>query len=230
MKALIIVLLIVVGVSGYSQKPDTITSIILNPVEVVDDTFQKQYKYLKPKVVKVYPYALYAADVLDQLENDLISIQKRRLRNKKCRISYKNLKKDFKYALQDMYISEGKVLMKLIARETDMSVHEIIKKYRGAKDAAMFNVMGKMFEQDTKVEYSAEDEYVIEFIIREIQEGKLGIANAPKMMSKDEFKAQAKKDKATRKKNKKRHKANKKLKKKNKKALKKKRKSVGEKS
>ncbi len=210
MRRSIFILVCLISHLSFSQEQDTIRAVYHKPVDVVDNEFRIQYNRLKPKVIKVYPYALYAADILDQLENDLTSIKKRRQRNKKCRVSYKNLKSDFKYAMLDLYISEGKVLMKLISRETGMSVYDIIRKYRGAKDAAMFNMMGKLFEQDIKTNYVPQKEYVLEYIIKEIEEGKIIISDAPKTISKTDFKAQAKKDKAARKARKKKNRAAKK--------------------
>jgi len=174
------------------NEPILLPKSHIKPIEVVDAEFQKQYKYLKPRVIKVYPYALYAANVLNRLEGDLKSIEKRRKRNKHCRISYKELKNNFKYAMLDLYISEGKVLMSLISRETGSTVYEIIRKYRGKDDAMVFNLMGKMFEQDIKKTYEKKENYVLEYIIKEIEEGKIIVKSDPKLMTKADFKQEEK--------------------------------------
>jgi hypothetical protein len=187
--------------SGFSQVEDTLLPRThIKPIEVTDKNFAKEYRYLKPRVIKVYPYAMYAANLLDELEKDLASIEKRRKRNKHCRISYKDLKEDFKYTMLDLYISEGKVLMNLIARETGSTVYDIIKKYRGVDDAAVFNLMGKMFEQDIKAPYIKSEHYVLEFIIREIEAGKILIDTDPKLVTKEDYKAEEARLKANKKK------------------------------
>jgi hypothetical protein len=155
------------------HKNDTIPQYLGSPITVVDKDFQRLYKRYKPIVLKVYPYALQSADLIDQMNNDLERIKKRRKRTKLLRKSYKQLKTDYKYVFLDMYVSEGKILTKLIARETGMSIHQIIKKYRGKKDAAMFNLMSKMFEQDIKSPYQPKKEFVLEAIIRDIESGKI---------------------------------------------------------
>lgn len=114
-----------------------------------------EYNRLKPIVLKVYPYALSSADILDEMNNELSKIEKRRKRTKFCKRSYKTLKEEFKYVFMDMYVSEGQVLTKLVARETGMPIFEIVKKYRGTKDAAMFSLMGKMFDQNIKEQYDS---------------------------------------------------------------------------
>ena len=200
---------------------DTLPQFVGSTVVVHDKEFIRQYRLLKPRVVKVYPYALFAADLLDQMNNDLARIEKRRKRNKFCKKSYQTLKEEFKYVLLDMYTSEGKVLMKLISRETGMTVHEIITKYRGRKDAAMFNLMGKMFEQDIKTVYNPKKEYVIEAILRDIKSGKIKFDDTVIKVGKTEYKDKKKQSKNKSKANHKKAKALKKQKRKQAKDLKK---------
>ncbi|MFK8039371.1 MAG: DUF4294 domain-containing protein [Crocinitomicaceae bacterium] len=201
MKKFALILCLFLSSSLFAQNEDTtLNAIYYKPIEVVDVDFLKQYKYLKPRVIKVYPYASYAANVLDEIENDLVSIERRRKRNKHCKLSYKQLKKDFKYAMLDLYVSEGKVLMDLVARETGSSVYDIVKKYRGSDDAMVFNLMGKMFEQDIKKKYKKKDNYVLEYILKEIEDGKIQIDSRPKLITKADFKAEEKRLKANRKK------------------------------
>ena len=170
------------------HKNDTLPQYIGSPVTVVDKDFQRLYRRYKPIVLKVYPYALQSADLIDQMNNDLESIKKRRLRNKFLRKSYKQLKTDYKYVFLDMYVSEGKILTKLIARETGMSIHQIVRKYRGKKDAAMFNLISKMFEQDIKTPYTPKQEYVLEAIIRDIESGKIEFNDSVKTIDKAVYK------------------------------------------
>lgn len=201
MKKLLFLSFLLLSGTSFSQTEDTLLPRThIKPIEVTDKNFERDYKYLKPKVIKVYPYAMYAADLLDELEKDLVSIEKRRKRNKHCRLSYKELKEDFKYAMLDLYVSEGRVLMSLVARETESTIYDIIKEYRGVDDAAVFNLMGKMFEQDIKAEYVKSENYVLEFIIREIEEGKIKIDAKPKLVSKADYKAEEARLKAQKKK------------------------------
>lgn len=223
MKQLILLVIIFFNLNLIAQSGDTtLNAFYHKPIEVVDGDFIKQYKYLKPKVIKVYPYATYAANELDIIENNLTSINRRRKRNKHCKISYKQLKKDFKYAMLDLYVSEGKVLMLLVSRETESTVYDIVKKYRGADNAMVFNMMGKMFEQDIKKKYSIKDNYVLEYILKEIESGKIKIESKPKLITKADFKAEGARLKANKKKykalRKERDKLAKKLKKKKRKA------------
>jgi len=197
------------------RNNDTIPQYLGSPITVVDKDFQRLYRRYKPIVLKVYPYALQSADLIDQMNNDLESIKKRRLRNKFLKKSYKKLKTDYKYVFLDMYVSEGKVLTKLIARETGLSIHQIVRKYRGKRDAAMFNLMGKMFDQDIKAPYLSKKEYVLEAIIRDIESGKINFDSAVITIDKSIYKSKKAESKKRRKANTKRHKKLKKERKKN---------------
>ena len=191
------------------HKNDTIPQYLGSPVVVFDKEYQRMYKRYKRIAIKVYPYALQAADVLDKMNNDILSIKKRRKRNKFLRQSYKKLKTDYKYVFLDMYTSEGKILTKLVARETGMTIYDIVRKYRGRKDAAMFNLMGKMFEQDLKTPYDSKKEYVLEAVIRDIESGKIDFDKTAKTIDKDVYKnkkTEAKKNKKINKKRTKKYK------------------------
>lgn len=210
MKFIFLTFVLSLSCFSFSQTNDSLKTVLGKEVGVIDKKFLNQYRYYKPIVVKVYPYALYAADLLDKMNNDLESIEKRRKQNKFLKKSYKTLKTDFKYVLLDMYISEGQVLMKLIARETGMTVYEIIKKYKGFKDAAMFNLMGKMYEQNIKESYNPKKEYVLEAILRDIKSGKIQFNDKVETFHKEGYKQKKKESKAYIKKNRKKNRQRKK--------------------
>jgi hypothetical protein len=210
MKIIILTFILTTSYVSFSQNKDSLKTVLGQEVGVVDKIFLNQYRYYKPIVLKVYPYALFAADLLDKMNNDLESIEKRRKRNKFLKKSYKTLKADFKYVLLDMYISEGQVLMKLIARETGMTVYEIIKKYKGYKDAAMFNLMGKLYDQNIKENYNPKKEYVLEAILRDIKSGKIQFNDKVETFHKEEYKKKKKETKEYTKRNKKRNRQRKK--------------------
>ncbi len=220
MKTTLLLIILILTPLVFSQNEDTIKTVLGKEVAVVDQQFLNDYNRYKPIVVKVYPYALYAADLLDKMNNDLASIERRRKRNKFLKQSYKTLKTDFKYVLLDMYISEGQVLMKLISRETGMTVYDIIKKYKGRKDAAMFNMLGKMYEQNIKESYNPKKEYVLEAILRDIQSGKITFNNKVETFHKEEYKAKKKETKDYIKKNRKKNRQRKKVKRQRKKETK----------
>jgi hypothetical protein len=142
-------------------------------VSVYSDDYLKKYNRFKRIIVKVYPYALHAADVIDEIDQNAESINRRRKKNKFYRQSYHDLKEEFKYFILDLYTSEGQMLMKLIHRETGMTVYDISNKYRGRQKAEMFNLMAKIWDQDLHVKFEPDsgDDKIAETVIQDIQSG-----------------------------------------------------------
>ena len=122
-------------------------------------------------------------------------MKRRRKKHKFFKNSYKQLKEDFKYVLLDFYTQEGIMLMKLTHRETGMTVYEISDKYKGKKAATVFLLMGKLWDQDVKIEYEPEGrDRIIEQVIIDIENGLIQFDSTVDITTKEEFK-QKKKEK-----------------------------------
>lgn len=188
-------------------------------VPIYTKEYMRKYNRAKYLVKKVYPYALYAADLLDEIDEGAAQMKRKRKIKKYYKGEYKNLKEDFKYVILDMYTSEGRMLMKLVHRETGMTVYEIAEKYKGKGSAEVFALMGKMFDQDIDSHYDPKgDDKITEHVIRDIDGGSVSFDEKVNILKKDEYKEKNKKHKENIKKNKKRRKELKKRKKKNLKA------------
>ncbi|WP_107038555.1 DUF4294 domain-containing protein [Brumimicrobium mesophilum] len=166
--------------------------------------FKSQYRNALRRVRKVYPLALEAARVIDSLENELATIDKSRKQRKLMRNTKKELVSDFKYLLKDLYISEGKVLTKLIYRETGMTATEIISKYKNGFEASLYSGMAGFFEQDLDAKYYPNTEdFVLECVINDIKSGKVDFDPTFEILSKAEYKKEKKEYKESKKQNKK---------------------------
>ncbi|MGB1102755.1 MAG: DUF4294 domain-containing protein [Crocinitomicaceae bacterium] len=177
-------------------------------VSVYTDDYLKKYNRYKRIIVKVYPYALFAADIIDEIDQNAESINKRRKKNKFYRQSYHELKEEFKYFILDLCTSEGKMLMKLIHRETGMTVYDISNKYRGRQKAEMFNLMAKIWDQDLHVKFEPEvgDDKIAETVIQDIQSGLITFDDKVVTVDKLTYKEKQKENKIKRKKAKKKRK------------------------
>lgn len=189
---IIILLCLVLSPIGFSQilvNNDTILDYESPAVPIYNKEYMRKYRRTKDLVKKVYPYALYAADLLDEINNDVTSIEKRRRKKKFYKAAYDDLKEDFKYVILDMYTSEGQMLLKLVHRETGMSVYEIASKYRGKKNAELFALMGKIWDQDIKSEYDPKGaDKITEHVIQDIENGIIPFDDEVHLKNKEEFK------------------------------------------
>lgn len=176
-----------------SEHPDSLKMYESDPVPIYSKDYMRQYNRYKRLIVKVYPYALYASDVLYQLEADSEDLTKQRKKKKFYKQAYQDLKTDFKYVFMDLYTSEGRMLMKLVHRETGMTVYEIAEKYRGKKSAALFNAMGKLWDQDVKIKYDplGEDK-IAEHVIQDIEAGIVPFDNKVIRVDKEQYRSNKK--------------------------------------
>ena len=80
------------------------------------------------------------------------------------------LKKNYEESLKKLTMSEGKILVKLIYRETSLTTYNIVKSYRGRFNAFFWQTMAKLWNNDLKTIYdpsTVREDYLIENIINE---------------------------------------------------------------
>jgi hypothetical protein len=185
-----------------AQEDDSVFyAFFRKDVEIVDPNYKRNYAMMVMRIKRVYGYALHARDLLEEYEKDLSPEAQKRQLKKYGKTAHKKLVDDFEYAIKNMYVNDGKVLMKLVHRETGHTVYDIIAKYRGPLKAGWYASMGKLFEQDLKAVYNGDKEdWLMERIIQEVKAGKHQI-DPPALLTKDEFKEIRKKDKETKREN-----------------------------
>jgi hypothetical protein len=135
-----------------------------------------KYYILKRRVLKVYPYALVAKKKLHEIEIRLDSIPKRRKRKRYTKEVTKWVKEEYTERLKNLTMSEGKILVKLIYRETQITSYEIVKSYRGRFNAFFWQTMAKLWNNNLKTEYDPvnirEDMLIEHILIQARLEGK----------------------------------------------------------
>ncbi len=195
LKSSLLIFLLICSLNGRTQVAEPLAVKDSMPhyeskiIPVFDADYLKKYKNARRLVLEVYAYALYAADLISTMENDGAAIEKRRKRNKFYSQSYQLLKEDFRYVILDMYTDEGQMLMKLVHRESGMTVYEAAEKYRGKANAEFFSLMGKLFDQDIQAEYdSLGADKITENVIRDLQAGLIPFENEVKLITRDDYK------------------------------------------
>ena len=155
----------------------------------IDRNFDLKYQQKLWLVRRAYPLALEAKKIIDDYEAEISAIEKKRKQKKHGKTLHKELKADFSYILKDLYVDEGKMLMKLIHRETGMSVNEIIYKYRGKQQAALTRTTFKLFGHNTQAQFDSEgDDWITEIVLQDIENGRIEFDTQVKDVSKSEYK------------------------------------------
>ena len=129
----------ILPVYKYSRRPDL-----------------RRYQRLIQIVKKVYPLAKQARLEMDKMEQQLLAEKDPKAQAKLSKELQKKLMKQYTPVILKMTISEGKVLLKLIDRETEYTAFQIIKEFRGGFVAGFFQTMAKLFGNNLKMEYKPE--------------------------------------------------------------------------
>ncbi|HEY0059132.1 MAG TPA: DUF4294 domain-containing protein [Flavisolibacter sp.] len=130
-----------------------------------------KYNRLRNAVYVTYPYARTAGVTLNDVAAHLKNIPQKSERKKYIKTRERELKKQFTDPLTNLSVYQGKVLMKLINRQTGNDCYEIIKEYKGSLNARMYQTVAFFFGSNLKQEYGTVDENdrQIESIIKEIE-------------------------------------------------------------
>ena len=129
------------------------------------DAFVNLNKWVR----KALPYAKMAAFRLQMMEDNLCLLKSEKEKKKYIKECEKAIKKQFMDDLKNMYVEEGRILLKLIHRETGKTTFDIMKDYGGALETLFFQAMAKSYNTSMKVTYDPFLDYQIEEIIKSLE-------------------------------------------------------------
>ena len=132
------------------------------------NTNEEKESYLKlvRNVKKVMPYAKLAAFRLQMMDDNLNQLTSKRAKTKYIKATEDAIKDEFISQLKKMTLSQGKLLIKLIHRETGNTTYEILKKYRGSASTMFYGMWAKMYSANIDTKYDPIEDFQIEYIIK----------------------------------------------------------------
>jgi hypothetical protein len=132
------------------------------------------YERLVYNVKKVFPYARLAGIKLTEYKHKLDSIPTEKGKKKYLKSAEKELEAQFGDEIKDLNFTQGKLLIKLIYRQTGASTFSILKDLRGSFNAFIYQTVARIFGYDLKTPYDPEgDDKTIEHIVLLIEDGSL---------------------------------------------------------
>lgn len=190
-KSLLLVLAMLLAGRSFAQ-PSGNDSILLGGIVVGADTFAMAYlpdvtitdklprklarqrmrmDRLKYNVAKVYPYAIIAADVLKDVDGTLAKYENDKAKRKEYLKSVeKELNRRFKGELENLTITQGQILVKLINRQTGKNCFSIIRELKGGFSAVVWQSVALLFSNNLKREYDPADrDRDIEYAVVELE-------------------------------------------------------------
>ena len=135
---------------------------------------RRRYTRLIYNVKKAYPWAKMAGEKLAEVEIELMSLKTEKEQKDYMKLVEKELLKDYKEDLKKLTVTQGRILIKLVDRETGDTSYELVRELRGKISAVFWQALARLFGSNLKSEYDAEGEdRLIEEIVVLIENGQL---------------------------------------------------------
>ena len=159
---------------------DTIPVIALNEVQIYSFTIPttKRAKRRLTKLIKnvkrVYPWARLAGIQLRRYDKMLVEAKSDKERRKIMKQAEKEINETYGGDLKKLTFSQGRILIKLIDRETGNSSYALVKELRGNFTAFFYQAFARIWGYNLKIKYDPTgDDKQIETIVRMIERGQI---------------------------------------------------------
>jgi hypothetical protein len=129
------------------------------------EEYLRYRKYLRYAAI-VYPYAKEAIIVFRELEAQTLEMKKGK-RKKYAKKLQKELDDKFEEPLKNLTKTQGMILVKMVERELDDDLHNLIKTYRGGMTAGYWNTLSKFWGYDLKEGYNEGKDPILDAVLQD---------------------------------------------------------------
>jgi hypothetical protein len=132
------------------------------------------FNKLRRDVLRAYPYAKLAAVQLRYINDSIAHFTNEHDKKKFIKETEKKLREDFEKDITKLTVTQGKILIKLVDRETGSTSYALVKELRGSIRAFLFQGLARLFGENLKSEFDGPGEdAAIEAIVKQIEKGQL---------------------------------------------------------
>ncbi len=162
-------------VDGDTIPNVSIEEVVIFPRLIFKNRYRaRRYRKLIRDVKRAYPYAIYAKNKLDQMEHEFQNLTTEKERKKYVKTIEKQLMDEFGKELKKLTITQGRILLKLIDRETGNTSYALLKDLRGTVSAVFWQTIARLFGSDLKSQYDPKgDDFLVERVVRLIETGQI---------------------------------------------------------
>ena len=159
---------------------DTIPHVRLREIKIMprrrfrSKRAAQRYSRLVRNIKTVLPYARIAGRKIAEIEDNLALMSDEKQKKEYLKKAEKELFQEFEKPLRRLTVSQGRLLIKLIDRETGSTSYAIIRQLKGRFSAFLWQSVARIFGSNLKSEFDGEGEdRMIEYIINQIDNGEL---------------------------------------------------------
>lgn len=157
------------AINGYMvpvcvYKGDTIPSLrlpnvyVFKPLKFKNEKERREYYRLVRNVKKTLPLARAINRAIIETYEYLETLPDKKAREKHLKLVEKGLKEQYTPVMKKLTFAQGKLLIKLVNRETDSSSYELVKAFMGPFKAGFYQTFAALFGASLKKEYHPEAE------------------------------------------------------------------------
>ena len=141
--------------------------IIFQPLKFKTYDEARKYLILRKRTIKVYPYARLSAIRLEKLNERLKNLKSKSKRKKYLKNIESFIYDEFEEELKKLSRSQGRILIKLVHRQTGLTSHELVKDLRNGWRAFIYQTTASLFKLSLKDVYNPKEEYQ-DYLIEDI--------------------------------------------------------------
>ena len=143
--------------------------VLFQPLRFENYDEAKRYVILRERTYRVYPFAKIAADRLEILTTRLDQIRSKRKRREYLKRLEDFIYNEFEKELKKLSRSQGRILIKLVHRQTGETTHNLVKELRNGWRAFIYQTTASLFKLSLKDNYDPDtvyEDYLIEDILQ----------------------------------------------------------------
>jgi hypothetical protein len=145
---------------------------ILLPRKFKNKREETRYWKLVRDLKITYPYAVLIKQKMEELNAKFLTLHTDKERKAYVKQAEKELRSEYEGELTDLTISQGRLLIKLVDRETGKTTYSLVKELRGSFQAIFWQTVAKIFGSSLKAEYDPNgDDKLTEELLLKIKKG-----------------------------------------------------------
>lgn len=149
-------------VDGDTILISSIQEATIYPQPVFDSRRElRRYNRLVYNVKKVYPYARIAGEMFSEVESNLALMETEKEQKEYIKQVEQDIKDRFEGELRKLTITQGRILIKLIDRETQHTTYALVKQLRGSFQAFFWQAIARIFGSNLKSTFDPEGEDIL---------------------------------------------------------------------
>lgn len=147
---------------------------IFPPLAFKNDKQRQAYNRLLANIKKVLPIAKECNQIILETGAYLETLPTKKLRDEHIKRVEKGLKEQYTPRIKKLTYSQGKLLIKLIDRETNSTGYELIQAFLGPVRAGFYQAFAWMFGASLKKQYDPKGkDRLVERIVLQVEAGQL---------------------------------------------------------